>query len=154
MAFVGGSHSWRKHDHLVGHGKSMGKILAARRKLLSSRESAHTADRCSGTRSPPACHSAGRITSVFFPHTEADDVIYPRPALGRDVPKSPFTPTGSASAHRRGVALQMTGDLLSPALISKRRRAIYELVLSFEMEIHRQLRAAARAGSDPRGLRP
>jgi hypothetical protein len=36
---------------------------------------------------------------VFFPHTRADDVIYPRPALRRDVPKSPFTPTGSASAH-------------------------------------------------------
>ena len=38
---------------------------------------------------------------VFFPHTRADGVIYPRPALKRDVPKSPFTPTGSASAHRR-----------------------------------------------------
>src|SRR6516162_7480813 len=48
----------------------------------------------------------------------------------------------------------MTGDLLSPALISKRRRAIYELVLSPEMEIHRQLWAAARAWSDPRRLRP
>ena len=42
--------------------------------------------------------SAGR---VFFPHMRGDDVIYPRPALRRDVPKSPFTPTGSASAHRR-----------------------------------------------------
>jgi hypothetical protein len=31
MAFVGGSHSWRKHDHLVGHGKGVGKILTARR---------------------------------------------------------------------------------------------------------------------------
>src|SRR5262245_65150237 len=48
----------------------------------------------------------------------------------------------------------MTGDLLSPALISKRRRAIDELVLSPEMEIHRQLWAAARAWSDPRRLRP
>ena len=42
-----------------------------------------------------------RARPVFFPHTTADDVIYPRPALKRDVPKSPFTPTGSASAHRR-----------------------------------------------------
>src|SRR5258708_20903689 len=31
MAFVGSSHSWRKHDHLVGHGKGVGKILAALR---------------------------------------------------------------------------------------------------------------------------
>jgi hypothetical protein len=31
MAFVGGSHSWRKHDHLVGYGKGVGKILATRR---------------------------------------------------------------------------------------------------------------------------
>ena len=29
MAFVGGSHSWRKHDHLVGHGKGVGKIRVA-----------------------------------------------------------------------------------------------------------------------------
>jgi hypothetical protein len=48
----------------------------------------------------------------------------------------------------------MTGDLLLPALISKRRRAIYELVLSPEMEIHGQLRTAARAWSDPPWLRP
>ena len=27
VAFIGGSHSWRKHDHLVGHGKGVGKIL-------------------------------------------------------------------------------------------------------------------------------
>src|SRR5262249_41334455 len=50
--------------------------------------------------------SAGR---VFFPHMRADDVIYPRPALRRDVPRSPFTPTGSASAHRRGARLQIPG---------------------------------------------
>ena len=30
MAFIGGSHSWWKHDHLVGHGKSVGKILVER----------------------------------------------------------------------------------------------------------------------------
>ena len=29
MAFVGGSHSWRKHDHLVGHRKGVGEILVA-----------------------------------------------------------------------------------------------------------------------------
>ena len=29
MAFIGSSHSWRKHDHLVGHGKGVGKILSA-----------------------------------------------------------------------------------------------------------------------------
>jgi hypothetical protein len=27
MAFIGSSHSWRKHDHLVGNGKGVGKIL-------------------------------------------------------------------------------------------------------------------------------
>src|SRR5262249_60725390 len=31
MAFIGGSHSWRKHDHLVGHRKGVGKILLAKR---------------------------------------------------------------------------------------------------------------------------
>src|SRR6516164_3549622 len=30
MAFIGGSHSWRKHDHLVGHRKGVGKILPAK----------------------------------------------------------------------------------------------------------------------------
>src|SRR6516165_9090984 len=30
MAFIGGSHSWRKHDHLVGHRKGVGKILLAK----------------------------------------------------------------------------------------------------------------------------
>src|SRR5215467_4844359 len=30
MAFIGGSHSWRKHDDLVGHGKGVGKILLAK----------------------------------------------------------------------------------------------------------------------------
>ena len=29
MAFIGGSHSWREHDHLVGHRKGIGKILVA-----------------------------------------------------------------------------------------------------------------------------
>src|SRR5215831_3307716 len=31
MAFIGGSHSWRKHDHLVGHRKGVGKIFLAKR---------------------------------------------------------------------------------------------------------------------------
>src|SRR6516165_1245690 len=26
MALISGSHPWRKHDHLVGHGKGVGKI--------------------------------------------------------------------------------------------------------------------------------
>src|SRR6516164_4006292 len=30
MAFIGGSHSWRKHDHLVGHRKGVGKLLLAK----------------------------------------------------------------------------------------------------------------------------
>jgi len=30
MAFIGGSHFWRKHDHLVGHRKGVGKILLAK----------------------------------------------------------------------------------------------------------------------------
>jgi hypothetical protein len=30
MAFIGDSHSWRKHDHLVDHGKGVGKILLAK----------------------------------------------------------------------------------------------------------------------------
>src|SRR5262245_48118510 len=40
MAFIGCSHSWRKHDHLVGHGKGLGKVSAARRQLLSKNEKA------------------------------------------------------------------------------------------------------------------
>src|SRR5262249_13300198 len=58
-----------------------------------------------------------RARPVFFPHTRADDVIYPRPALKRDVPKSPFTATGSASAHRRASHFKI------PAIFFPRRRS-------------------------------
>src|SRR5262249_22495395 len=62
----------------------------------------------SGLRETSAYLSASRAkrTTASTQHgagflSAADDVIYLRPALRRDVPKSPFTPRGSPSGHRR-----------------------------------------------------
>ena len=45
-------------------------------------------------------YARGSQALPFFSHMSADDVVCLRIALKRDVPKSLFRPTGSASAHR------------------------------------------------------